>query len=109
VPTLRQHWQQAGLAAATGSRLNSWPGSCNAARRRLTALEQDMASRQALLPEYEQTLAALRAQYRQLQEQLGDRQRLLEMELRIQGLEAQRPAAARSALPPVWLGTPPAG
>jgi exonuclease SbcC len=66
----------------------------------LTALEQDMASRQALLPEYEQTLAALRAQYRQLQEQLADRQRLLEMELRIQGLEASAPSCSPVSLAP---------
>jgi exonuclease SbcC len=78
-----------GWRCKTGSRLNSWPGSCSR-RAGVDRAGAGHGQQAGLLPEYEQTLAALRAQYRQLQEQLGDRQRLLEMELRIQGLEAQR-------------------
>ena len=87
---LRQHWQQAGQTLQDWQQAEQLAGQLQQGAQELTVLEQDMASRQALLPEYEQTLAALRAQYRQLQEQLVDRQRMLEMELRIQGLEAQR-------------------
>ena len=90
LPTLRQHWQQAGQALQDWQQAEQVAGQLQQGAQELAGLQQDMASRQALLPEYEQTLQALRAQYRQLQEQLVDRQRLLEMELRIQGLEAQR-------------------
>ena len=90
LPTLRQQWQQTGQTLQGWQQAEQLAGQLQQGEQVLATLQQDMASRQALLPEYEQTLTALRAQYRQLQEQLLDRQRLLEMELRIQGLEAQR-------------------
>ncbi|NWK79689.1 AAA family ATPase [Aquitalea sp. LB_tupeE] len=90
LPALRQHWQQAGQALQDWQQAEQLAVQLQQGAQEIATLAQDMAGKQALLPEYEQTLQALRAQYRQLQEQLGDRQRLLEMELRIQGLEAQR-------------------
>ncbi|PXX51005.1 AAA family ATPase [Aquitalea magnusonii] len=75
-----QQWQQAILLA--GQLQQGW----QAAQR----LQQQQAQQQALLPQRTAALATLRSQYRELQEQLADKQRLLELELRIQDLEAQR-------------------
>ena len=75
-----QQWQQAILSA--GQLLQGW----QAGQR----LQQTLAQQQALLPQRTAALEALRSQYRELQEQLADKQRLLELELRIQDLEAQR-------------------
>ncbi|WP_287878417.1 AAA family ATPase [Aquitalea sp.] len=90
VASLRQQWQAAQQYQQYWQTATQLAGQLRQSSQAQQALAHAMAGRQALLPEYEQTLSVLRAQYRQLQEQLVDKQRLLELELRIHGLEAQR-------------------
>lgn len=90
VASLRQQWQAAQQHQQYWQSAMQLAAQLRQMAQAQQALAQTMAGQQALLPEYEQTLSVLRAQYRQLQEQLADKQRLLELELRIHGLEAQR-------------------
>jgi exonuclease SbcC len=90
VASLRQQWQAAQQHQQSWQSAMQLAGQLRQQSQAQQALARTMAGQQALLPESEQTLSVLRAQYRQLQEQLADKQRLLELELRIHGLEAQR-------------------
>ncbi|MDX9945132.1 MAG: SbcC/MukB-like Walker B domain-containing protein, partial [Azonexus sp.] len=87
---LRQHWQH----EQTG--LNRWQQLAALAQRRRELTEQQTAQSTALqqgelkIAALEKTLAKLLEQHKALKAQVGDKQKLLEQERRIQSLEVHR-------------------
>ncbi len=87
---LRQHWQH----EQTG--LNRWQQLAALAQRRRELTEQQTAQSAALqqgeikIAALEKTLAKLLEQHKALKAQVGDKQKLLEQERRIQSLEVHR-------------------
>ncbi|BBF85361.1 exonuclease SbcC [Aquitalea magnusonii] len=88
--SLRQQWQSAQQAAQQWQQAILLAGQLRQDWQTAQDLQQALTRLQTLLPQHTAALATLRSQYRELQEQLADKQRLLELELRIQDLEAQR-------------------
>jgi DNA repair protein SbcC/Rad50 len=90
VASLRQQWQAAQQAGQQWQQAILLAGQLQQGWQAEQRLQQELTQQQSLLPQRTAALATLRSQYREVQEQLADKQRLLELELRIQDLEAQR-------------------
>ncbi|MBS0371177.1 MAG: AAA family ATPase [Proteobacteria bacterium] len=87
---LRQRWQHAQGAVALWQQLDELAGRRREQSARHAALTGQLQREQAVIEARDKALVALREKHAMLKEQVGDKQKMLDQERRIQSLEAHR-------------------
>ncbi len=90
LPALRESWQRTQEQLLAWQRLSALAEPLQRNRRQCSEQDLHMAAVQQQLTEHQGALEAARQAYRQRQEQVDDKRKLLQQELRIQSLEALR-------------------
>ena len=105
LPQLRSQWQSAQQQLHAWQQLEAHASQRRQWAQQHTHITQALQASSAQLEQQTQALTALRTEYKQHKERVGDKQKLLEQEQRIQSLEAHRHALQPGAACPLCGAT----